>query len=106
MDLFLFRIGWSIFFLIGVILSLFTLMRLMRVEYDGTFAYVTNYFKIYKYPIENIESIKEKRFSMFRLAILTFKQPGYFGKKVIFLVSRNRYDEAVTVFDNLKAVIK
>lgn len=106
MDLGLFRIGWTIFFIIGTILAYFTLMRLMRVEYDGEFLYVTNYFKIYKYPIQNVDSLTISNFSVFRIATIKLKKPGYFGKKIVLIPSRRNFDTIIESFSNLKEKIR
>lgn len=106
LDLFIFRIGWTAFFSIGTILMIFTLMKLMRVETDSEFIYVTNYFKIYKYPISNIDKITTKNYAFFSLVTIHFIESGYFGKKIVFMPSRNRFGEALAAYDNLKAIIR
>lgn len=106
LDLFIFRIGWTAFFVVGTILMLFTLFKLMRVESDGTFVYVTNYFKIYKYPISNIQKITTKDYSFFKLATVHFIEPGYFGKSVVFMQSRSRFEQGMEAFDDLKAIVR
>jgi len=85
-------------------LSYFRIMKLMRVEYDGEFFYVTNYFKIFKYPITNVEKITIKNFPLLKIGIVKFKKAGYFGKTVPFLVSKTNFDEVITAFDNIQAV--
>lgn len=99
-----FRIGWTAFFVIGTGFLFFTFMKLMRVEYDGQFFYVTNYFKIFKYPITNVEKITVKNYPLFRVGIIKFKEAGYFGKKVPFLVSKSNFDDTMEAFDNIQAV--
>jgi hypothetical protein len=106
LDLFIFRIGWTSFFLIGTILMIFSLMRLMRVESDGAFIYITNYFKIYKYPIPNVQKITTKDYSFFKLATIHFIEPGFFGKRVVFMQSRNRFEQGVEAFEDLKAIVR
>lgn len=106
MDLTLFRVGWTVFFLVGVLIAYFTVMRLMRVEFDGQFLYVTNYFKIFKYPIENIDNITIKDFSVYKVVSIKFITPGYFGKKVILLGSRANFDDIVEASDSLKSKIR
>lgn len=106
LDLFIFRIGWTAFFVIGIVLMIFSLMKLMRVESDGTYIYVTNYFKVYKYPISNIDKITIKDYSFFKLGTVHFIESGSFGKNIPFLISRKRFDESLTVFDNLKTIIR
>ena len=106
LDLFIFRIGWTAFFVIGTILMIFTLMKLMRVESDGTYIYVTNYFKIYKYPISNIQKMTIKDYSFFKLTTVHFIEPGFFGKSIVFMQSRSRFEQGLAASDNLKATIR
>lgn len=106
MDLTMFRIGWTAFFLVGTLVAYFTIMRLLRVEYDGNFLYVTNYFKIFKYPIENIDKIIIKDYSIYKLVTIKFINPGSFGKKVVLLASRTNFDDIIEASDNLKNKIR
>lgn len=106
MDLTIFRIGWTVFFLVGIIVAYFTIIRLMRVEYDGNFLYVTNYFKVYKYPIESVDKITIKNYSIFKLATIKFINKGSFGKKIVFLTSRTHFDDIMNAFSNLKEKTK
>lgn len=88
-----FRIGIVIFFLSGVAMFGFTLMRLKRVEMSDEHLYVTNYFKHLRYPYGDIEKISESEFLIFKLVTIHLKASGTFGKKFTFLASRNRYAE-------------
>lgn len=106
LDLFIFRIGWTAFFVIGIILMIFTLAKLMRVESDGAFVYVTNYFKVYKYPISNVHKITTKNYSVFKLATIHFIEPGFFGKSIVFMQSRSRFEQGMTAFEDLKIIVR
>ena len=106
MDLTIFRIGWTVFFLAGTLTAYFTIMRLMRVEFDGQFIYVTNYFKVFKYPIDNVEKITIKDYSVFKLVTINLVSSGYFGKKITMLASRSNFDIIVEASDILKEKIK
>ena len=86
-----FRIGTVFFFLSGVAMLYFTLMRLKRVEMDEHFVYVTNYFKNYRYPFHNIEKIEESRFLFLTMVIIYLKTPGNFGKSIRFIASNSKY---------------
>ncbi len=77
----------------------------MRVEFDGQFVYVTNYFKVFKYPIDNIEKITVKDYSIFKLVTVNLVSAGYFGKKIILLASRSNFDIIVDASDILKEKI-
>ena len=61
-----FRIGLVFFFLSGLAMFGFTLMRLKRVEMSADHLYVTNYFKHLRYPYRDIEKIAESEFLIFR----------------------------------------
>lgn len=106
MDLTIFRIGWTVFFLAGTLTAYFTIMRLMRVEFDGQFIYVTNYFKVFKYPIDNVEKIIIKDYSVFKLVTINLVSAGYFGKKITMLASRSNFDIIFDASDILKEKIK
>ncbi|KAA3624672.1 MAG: hypothetical protein DWQ02_22800 [Bacteroidetes bacterium] len=81
------RLGSAIFYITGLVVLYFTLMRLKRVEMDDQYVFVTNYIKHYRYPWHNIESIQEQNFLFLKLVTLTLKTPGSFGKKVVFAAS-------------------
>ncbi len=86
-----FKIGILVFFLLGVALLYWSVMRLKRVEMDDQFVYITNYFKHYRYPYHNIEKILEKDYLLFHTVLIRFKVPGHFGKKISFIASRTHF---------------
>ena len=86
-----FRIGILLFFLSGVAMFGFTLMRLKRVEMSDDHLYVTDYFKHLRYPYGDIEKIAESEFLVFKVVTIHLKASGTFGKKFTFLASRDRY---------------
>ena len=86
-----FKIGVILFYLSGVIMFVFTLMKLVRVEANDSFVYVTNYFKAARYPFHNIEKFSERHFLSFLLVSIYFRQPGQFGKRVTFIATRKAY---------------
>lgn len=87
-----FRIGMLVFLILGIGLLYWALMRIKRVEMDQDFVYVTNYFKNFKYPWHNIETIEERDFTIFRTIHLRLKEPGKFGKKITFVASRRKFN--------------
>lgn len=97
-----FRIGVLVFFLSGVLMFYFTLMRLKRVEMDELFIYVTDYFKHYRYPYHNVEKFQESNFLFLQIVTLHLKEPGNFGKKVTFISSKNRYESFFETHPNLR----
>jgi len=86
-----FRIALVIFYLSGLAMFIFTLMRLKRVEMDPQFVYVTNYFKNYRYPYHNIEQISFSSFLFLSVATIRFKTAGSFGKKIFFVPNMERF---------------
>jgi len=85
-----FQIMVVTFFLSGIVMFAFTLLRLKRVEMSPDFIYVTNYFKNYRYPYHNIEKLEISSFFLFHTASLYLRQPGSFGRKVTFVASYYR----------------
>jgi hypothetical protein len=83
-----FKLGMVFFFVTGALLFAFTLLRLKRVEADGHFFYLTNYFKTARYPFHNIERITVSRFLFISVATIYFVEPGIFGKRCTFVPSR------------------
>lgn len=86
-----FRTGIVIFYLGGIAFLYWAFMRLKRVEMDGKYVYVTNYFKSVRYPYHNIEKIKYNDYFLFRSASVLLRQPGIFGSKLTFIPSRTGF---------------
>ncbi len=101
-----FRIGVGVFFLSGVLMMGFTLLRLKRVEMDPHFVYVTNYFKNFRYPYHNIEEIFISRFLFLSVATIRFKTPGTFGKKVFFVPNMERFRYVLTQHPEVFSAVK
>lgn len=99
-----FRIGLVIFYVSGLALLYFTLLRLKRVEIDEDFVYVTDYLKTYRYPFHNIASIHEHNLLLFHLATIRFKEKGSFGKKIHFLESRIKFQNALEAIIDLRII--
>ncbi len=68
-------------------------MRLKRVELDGEFVYVTNYFKTFRYPYSNVERMDESDYLFFRSMHIHLKEGGNFGKRITFVVSQKLMDD-------------
>lgn len=88
-----FRLLTAAFYLSGLLLLAFTLMRLKRVEVDEEFFYVTNYFKTARYPFHNIEKVEVSHFFFFRTATIYFRKPGIFGRRATFVPTGYRFRE-------------
>lgn len=100
-----FKAGMLSFFVTGVLLFSFTLLRLKRVEADADFLYVTNYFKAARYPFHNIEHLRISRFLILQLATVYFKEPGIFGNRIFFIASRHLMDDYWAAFPERKEVL-
>ena len=87
---FLFKIGVLLFYLGGLALLYFTLLKLKRVEMNDEHIYATNYFKHRRYPWSNVEKITERDFGLFSVYIIHLIAPGEFGRKLPFIASRKR----------------
>ena len=104
LDNYYFKIGVIVFYLAGLAFLYFTFLRLKRVEIDGDFVYVTDYIKTYRYPFHNIASIHEINLYIFQLCTIRFKEKGSFGKKIHFLESRIKFENALKEYVNLKII--
>jgi hypothetical protein len=91
----MFRIGLGFFYLSGLALFYFTLLRLRRVEIGQGFVYVTNYFKNFRYPYHNVERIETSTFLFLHIGTVTLKKPGYFGRRILFLPAMGRLRSAL-----------
>jgi len=80
-----FRLKSVLFVLGGIIFFALTFFRLKRIDADDKYIYVSNYFKTYRYLIEDIESITIYNHLVLKAAHLKFKGKTSFGKKVIFI---------------------
>ncbi|HJW31690.1 MAG TPA: hypothetical protein VJ508_20860 [Saprospiraceae bacterium] len=72
----------------GFVIIRFLLLRLYRIDFDDQFLYVSNYFKTFKYPIEDIESIRDSRILPGRIFRIRLKSRGSFGQTIYFLASQ------------------
>lgn len=80
-----FRIDILLIFVSGIIFFIFTFFRLKRVDAENDFIYITNYFKTYRYHIEDIAEIKVYNHIILKAAHLKFTSRSSFGKKIIFI---------------------
>lgn len=81
---------------LGVILIIATgyafirllLWRVYRVDMDSEYLYVTNYFKTYKYPYSEVDTIQDAGILKGRIFRITLKAKGSFGQKLYFVASK------------------
>lgn len=90
-----FKIGALIFYFTGLLSLYYFFMRLKRVEIDDTHIYVTNYFKTYKYPYNDIAEIKESNILFFKKIKIKLLSKGAFGQNFTFIASKKRWSEFV-----------
>lgn len=88
-----FKLGISFFYLTGLLLFAFILLRLKRVEADDHFLYITNYFKAARYPFHNIERISLSRFLFLSVGSIYLREAGIFGKRCLFIPSRQLMED-------------
>lgn len=101
-----FRIFLVLIFLSGTATLWLTLMRLKRVELSEDFVYVTNYFKSFRYPYHNVEGIRIHRFFFIQVATLTLREPGTFGRHMIFIPSSQRFKAFFNQYPDLKVLLR
>ena len=85
------RLAITAIFLTGAGVLYLTLLRLKRVEMDQEFVFVTNYFKSVRYPWSHIERLVQQQFLFFPIVYIHLKEPGSFGRRLVFLGSRSRW---------------
>ncbi len=87
------RWGLSLFLAGGLTFFYFTVWRLKRVEVDDHFLYVTNFFKHVRYPWHQVEAVRIHDWKLFRTVTVALKQPGSFGKHIVFLPTGRVFEE-------------
>lgn len=83
------KLGIGVFFLLGSSLLYFTFMQLKRIEADGLYLYVSNYFKTYRYLLHDIERISERDMTLLHLVNVHLRAPGRFGRRLSFLLDES-----------------
>lgn len=98
---FVFRIGFLVFYLIGLLLMWMTFFRLKRVECTDEHLYVTNYFKTYRYTYDSLAKVTATDFGIFKVIGIRFNGVSAFGKKIYFLRRRRVWEEYCAVHPEL-----
>lgn len=80
-----FRIGLVTTYILFILLLRYTVMRLRRVEYSGMDLIVSNYFKTYRYRVEDVEAIHTYNLLLIHLARVTLKTKGVWGRRIYFV---------------------
>jgi len=89
---FYFRVGFMAFFVIFLTLIYFTLFQLKRVETEGGYVFVTDYFKTIRFPLENINNISTLNLGLFKVVWLHLKTKGIFGKRIPFIAKKSSFN--------------
>lgn len=97
--------GALVFYLLGIVILRFSLLRLQRVELAEDCFYVTNYFKTYKYSYSSIADIDERDLLIMKLTSIRFAEKSAFGKSVHFIQRRKVWtdftEENAHLFEHL-----
>ena len=80
---------------IGFAFVKLVLWRIYRVDMDDRYVYVSNYFKTFKYPFSDIESIRTSKVLPGRIFIIRLKSKGSFGREISFLASQKLWSDFV-----------
>ncbi len=87
---------WAVLLMLitGIGTLYLTCWPLKRVETDGEFLFVTDYFRTARYHlIDDVKQIRESRFLFLRLATIELQGKGTFGGKLRFVTSRKQFDD-------------
>lgn len=97
-----FRVIFLIMFLLGIVFFRMTVWKLMRIDIDEEYVYVSNYFKTARYKFDYISKIEE-RVSWGRKVIrFDLTGAGVFGTQIRFIPDKIRYERFFKENPNLK----
>jgi len=94
-----------IYVLVILLLYIFT-MRLKRVEIDENYIYITNYFKNYRYPHQDVAFIENPDRSPFSISTLHLKATGSLGGKIKYLAVRGWLQEFLRKHPEINIPVK
>jgi hypothetical protein len=102
-----FRIGNIFFFLLGLWVIYKTVYKLKRVDMDGEYAYITNYLKNIRYPIQDIEKLEiGARLLFFYNSTIILKGEGSFGSRIPFVLSKRKLNRFLAAHPQLELRIE
>jgi len=85
-----------LFFALGFVLILLVLYRtsyrIMRIDCDEDYFYVSNYFRTAKYSYNQIARVEEGKFLLFNIARIYLNGKGAFGSIIRFKPNSIRYN--------------
>ncbi len=97
-QIFSYPVVWIALLLIvgsGMAFIHFILWRLFRVDMDRKYIYISNYFRTFKYPFNDIKSIKGISLLPDRVFRIQLKSKGSFGKNIYFLASQKLWHDFI-----------
>jgi len=87
-----FRIIYFSLFIVFFVIIYFTIFQLKRVETDNKYLFVTDYFKTYRYLLEDVKEINIMSLGLLKIAKLKLHQKGAFGKSIPFIIKRSTFE--------------
>jgi len=96
-----FRIGYTLFYVIFLILGYFTLFQLKRVESDHDYLYITSYFKTIRIPLDAVQKVSISNLIIVKLARIHLINKGVFGKKIAFITKQANFQTFLAQNDQL-----
>ncbi len=101
-----FRIGITIFWLVGLAIFYLTSYQLKRVDADHEYIYVSNYFKNFRYPYSNVEKIKTVDLGILDFGSITLVTKGNFGKKIRFIRSNKGFKKYLEMYPEVEQLLE
>lgn len=101
-----FKLIYAACYFFFIALLYLSVIPLKRIDSDGEFFFVSNYFKTFRYKFEDIISIKESNYILFKTLKFELKSAGSFGKKINIVADEFRVNEFIKAFpDKLKDML-
>lgn len=96
------RLLVTTFYIGGIGILYWLVLRLKRVEIDDDYIYISNYFKNYRYPHRDVERIVRKKRPIFSTAKVYLKGKGTLGNSIPFVPASSLYDDFFRGHPNLE----
>ncbi len=100
------RIIATLFYLSGILFFYWATLRLHRIEMDDQYIYISNYFKNYRYPHQDVAKIVRKKRSIFPTAKIHLKNKGSLGSHISFIPASALFDDFFRNHPNLSFPIE
>lgn len=81
----------------------FILLRLFRIDMDDLHLYISNYFRTFKYSIDDIQSITTSKIFPGRVFCIHLKSKGTFGQHIYFLASQDLWKDYIASHPDVSA---